>query len=107
MFRQRKAQSTIEYVVLVCIILGVFIATGNYFKRGVQGRWRSAIDDIGEQYDPRVTNSSIRQVMEANSLTTVTTIPASLYGQNGIWTMRNDQTNSLETKSGKTTVGAF
>ena len=107
MFGRRKAQSTVEYVVLVTIILGVFVATGNYFKRGVQGRWKSAVDDLGEQYDPRVANGSVRQVLAANTLTVVETVFDSLDGQNGIWTMRTDQTNSVETKSGRTTVGAF
>ena len=107
MFRQRKAQSTLEYMVLVTIIIAVFLTMSNYFKRGVQGRWKAATDDIGDQYDPRVTNSSARQILEANSLTVVTTVPASLYGQNGIWTMRSDQANSLETRTGGTTVGAF
>lgn len=107
MFRQCKAQSTLEYVVLVTIILSVFIAMGNYFKRGVQGRWKGAVDDLGEQYDPRVTNSSIRQTLVANTFTVVATVRGSLDGQNGLWTMRNDQTNSIDTKSGRTTVEAY
>ena len=96
-----------EYLVLTTIILGVFLTMANYFKRGVQGRWKSAIDDIGEQYDPRVTNSSILQQLEANSMTVVTAVPASLYGQDGIWTMRHDQSNALETRSGGAQVGAY
>ena len=107
MFRQNKAQSTLEYVILTTIILAVFLSMSMYFKRGIQGRWKSTVDDLGEQYDPRVTNSSIRQVLVANTITVVTTVPASLYGQNGVWTMRTDQTNSLETKTGSSVVGAF
>ena len=107
MFRQRKAQSTLEYVILVTIILGVCVAMGNYFKRGVQWRWKGAVDDLGEQYDPRVTNAGVRYILEANSITVVTSVPAGLDGKNGFWTMRTDQTNSLETKTGRTAVGAF
>ena len=107
MFRRRQGQSTIEYMVLVTIILAVFLTMSQYFKRGVQGRWRAAIDDIGEQYDPRVTNSRVTHVLEANTVMVVTTVPGSIDGQNGVWTMRNDQTNSLETRSGGSTVGAF
>lgn len=106
MLRQRKAQSTLEYLVLTTIILGVLITMSGYFKRGVQGRWKAAIDDIGEQYDPRVTCSTITQSLEANTVVMVTTVPASLYGQNGVWTMRNDQSTSVETKTGGTVVGA-
>ena len=107
MFRQRKAQSTIEYVVLLTIILGVFVATGNYFKRGVQGRWKAAVDDLGEQYDPREANAKIVQILESNTTTVVTTVPGSIFGQNGIWTMRTDETNTVETKTGRSTVGSF
>src|SRR3990167_316575 len=107
MFRKRKGQGTMEYLVLTTIILGVFLTMSNYFKRGVQGRWKSAIDDIGEQYDPRVTDSLITQDLRLNSTTIVTSVPGSLYGQNGIWTMRSDESNSLETKTGGTVVSPF
>ena len=107
LFRRRKAQSTLEYMVLMTVILAVFLTMGNYFKRGVQGRWKSAVDGIGDQYDPRVANASTTQILEANTLTVVTSVPASLFGQNGVWTMRSDQTNSLETKTGGSVIGAF
>ena len=107
MFRQRKAQGTMEYLVLTTIILAVFLTMGNYFKRGVQGRWKSAVDDIGDQYDPRATCSSITQELASNSETRVTTVSASMFGQNGVWTMREDHSNTLETRSGGTVVGAF
>jgi hypothetical protein len=107
MFRQRKAQGTLEFLAMTTIILAVFLTMGHYLKRGVQGRWKSAVDEFGEQYDPRTTNSSVRQLLEANTITIVTTVPDNINGINGIWTMRTDQSNSLETRSGGTTVGAF
>jgi len=96
-----------EYLVLTTIILAVFLTMSYYFKRGVQGRWKSAIDDIGDQYDPRATCSSITQQVESNSSTLVTSVSASMFGQNGVWTMREDHANSIETRSGGTVVGAF
>lgn len=96
-----------EYLVLTTIILAVFLTMGNYFKRGVQGRWKSAVDDIGDQYDPRATCSSITQQLDSNSMTMVTTVSASIFGQNGVWTMREDHANTIETRSGGTVVGAF
>jgi hypothetical protein len=107
MFRQRKGQSAMEYIVFMTIILGVFLTMSNYFKRGVQGRWKAAVDDLGEQYDPSVTNSSVRHRLEANTITTVYTVPGSIDGQNGVWTMRTDQTNSVERKTGQTAVSPF
>ncbi|MFA5059285.1 MAG: hypothetical protein WC676_01480 [Candidatus Omnitrophota bacterium] len=50
--RQMKAQSTLEYAVLIIIIIGALLSIQFYIKRGVQGRLRSAADDIGEQFSP-------------------------------------------------------
>jgi len=48
--RKRKAQSTLEYAVLIIIVIGALLSIQNYIKRGVQGRLRQASDDIGDQY---------------------------------------------------------
>ncbi len=50
LLRKRKAQSTLEYAVLIIIVIGALLAIQNYIKRGVQGRMRQAADDIGDQY---------------------------------------------------------
>ena len=104
MFRRiKKGQSTLEYTVLLIIVMGAFLGVSNYFKRGVQGRWKAAVDDFGDQYDPRTTNSRIQHVISSNSLTLVTAINM----VNGIWTFRTDTSNTLETKSGFSTVGGY
>ena len=48
--RKRKAQSTLEYAVLIIIVIGALLAIQSYIKRGVSGRLRQAADDIGDQY---------------------------------------------------------
>ena len=56
-FRKRKrGQSTLEYAILIIIIIGALLAIQVYVKRGVQGRLRSAADDIGDQFSPGNTN---------------------------------------------------
>jgi uncharacterized protein (UPF0333 family) len=51
MFRlNKRAQSTLEYAVLVFVIVAALIAMQVYIKRGMQGRIRSSTDEIGEQY---------------------------------------------------------
>jgi len=105
MFRRRQrtiAQSTLEYMVLIIVAIGAFLGVQNYFKRGVAGRWKSAVDDLGDQYDPRLTNSSIRHTIRANSVTIVTAINVI----NGYWTLRSDDANMIETKTGFMTVGS-
>lgn len=54
--RKKKAQSTLEYAVLIIIVIGALLSIQVYIKRGVSGRLKSAADDIGEQYSVGNTN---------------------------------------------------
>jgi hypothetical protein len=47
---KKRAQSSLEYAILIIIVLGALLSIQVYIKRGLQGRLRSATDDIGEQY---------------------------------------------------------
>jgi len=53
---QKRGQSTLEYAVLIIVIIGALLTIQVYIKRGVQGRLRSAADDIGDQYSDGNTN---------------------------------------------------
>lgn len=52
MLIKRRAQSTLEYALIIAVVVGGLIAMQVYVKRGLQGRLKSAADDIGEQYSP-------------------------------------------------------
>jgi hypothetical protein len=65
--RKMKGQSTLEYAVLIIIVIGALLSIQVYIKRGIQGRLRSAADDIGDQYAPGNTN--IRQTTTVTSNT--------------------------------------
>jgi cytoskeletal protein RodZ len=54
--QRRKGQSTLEYAILIIIIIGALLSIQVYVKRGVQGRFKSAADDIGDQFSPGNTN---------------------------------------------------
>jgi len=54
--RRKKGQSTLEYAVLIIIIIGALLSIQVYIKRGVQGRLKQATDDIGDQFSPGNTN---------------------------------------------------
>lgn len=57
-----KGQSTLEYAVLIVVIIAALIAMQVYLKRGVQGRMRESSDQIGEQFSPGFTTSNrVRQ----------------------------------------------
>ncbi len=46
----RKGQSTMEYAILIAVVVGALVAMQIYIKRGIQGKLRSSADSIGEQY---------------------------------------------------------
>ena len=59
---QKRGQSTLEYAVLIVVIIGALLTIQVYIKRGVQGRLKSAADDIGDQYSDGNTNELKRTV---------------------------------------------
>ena len=65
--KKAKGQSTMEYAILIIIIIGALVSIQVYIKRGVQGRLKSAADDIGEQFSPGNTNATIRTMSRSNS----------------------------------------
>jgi len=103
--QNHKGQTILEYTVIFIIILGVLITMKDYIKRGIQGRWKSASDDFGEQYDPRFVNSGINYSTQVNSQTIVTVENGSYGGSLGQWTSRSDTSNTLDSKAGYTQVG--
>ena len=54
--KRKKGQSTLEYAILIIIIIGALLSIQVYIKRGVQGRLKSAADDIGDQFSQGNTN---------------------------------------------------
>ena len=54
--RKAKGQSTLETAILIIIVIGALLSIQIYIKRGLQGRLRTAADDIGDQYSPGNTN---------------------------------------------------
>lgn len=57
----KKAQSSMEYVILISIIAASLFGMEMYFKRGLQGKIKASADEIsgGFGYAPGRTNSSI------------------------------------------------
>lgn len=55
LIRIRKAQSTLEYALLIGVVVGALIAMQNYLKRSMMGRLQAVGDQIGDQYSPGLT----------------------------------------------------
>ena len=67
LLRKIKWQSTLEYAILIIIIIGALLSIQFYIKRGLQGRLRQASDDIGDQYSPGNTNVRMRRHVFSHS----------------------------------------
>lgn len=48
--RRTRGQSTIEYVLLIAVIIVAMLAVQIYCKRAVEGRMKQSADQIGEQW---------------------------------------------------------
>ncbi len=100
-----QGQSTTEYAVVVIVIIVALLAMQNYMKRGMQGRMKSTVDDVGEQYDPGVVNLSAQYSLLSNSDSSISIGSRdSVDGQSGFYTQRRDATRSIEVKQGTTAV---
>ena len=72
MFRMsKKGQTALEYLIILTLVLGAFVAAGTYVKRGLQGRWKAAVDDLGDQYDPRTGDTYVIHRIVSNTETII------------------------------------
>jgi uncharacterized protein (UPF0333 family) len=93
----RKGQSTLEYALIIAVVVGGLLLMQYYVKRGYAGRLKSASDEMGEQYDPTTyagdfaitQHSKAQQEVKERASTT---------------TQIDNQTNL---KTGSETVGAW
>lgn len=99
----KKGQTAVEYAVLLIIVLGAFLGIQNYVKRGIQGRWRDAVDGLGDQYDPRTADTQLRHTLSSSTNTLIKTYNT----EGGYWTRRTDESVSTERKTGYTSSGAY
>ncbi|MBM3246502.1 MAG: hypothetical protein FJZ13_04160 [Candidatus Omnitrophica bacterium] len=68
----KGAQSTLEYAVIIAVVVAGLVAMQVYIKRGFQGRLRQASDDIGEQFSPGNTTGTTTTTSSVTSEETVT-----------------------------------
>jgi Flp pilus assembly pilin Flp len=67
---QKRGQSTLEYAVLIVVIIGALLTIQVYIKRSIQGRLKQAGDDIGDQYSDGNTNEIKTTIRDSNTLET-------------------------------------
>jgi uncharacterized protein (UPF0333 family) len=55
---KRRGQSTLEYAIIIGVVVGALIMMQVYVKRGLQGRVKQATDEIGDQFSPTASTST-------------------------------------------------
>ena len=71
-YLNKRGQSTLEYSVIVAVVVGALIAMQVYVKRGLQGKIRDSADQIGEQFSP--SKSTANDISAINTNTTETVV---------------------------------
>jgi len=97
-------QSAAEYIIITTIIIAAVFVGGIYFKRGIQGRMREAVDGLGDQYDPEFMNGEVTHTSTGNTTTYVETVEEAVNGVPGYWTLRYDHSRTIDTTTGSTSL---
>jgi uncharacterized protein (UPF0333 family) len=82
MLKRIKGQSTLEYAMIIAVVVGALIAIQIYMKRGVQGKLREATDETGGQYSAGNVTSKFT-TEQIGTLTTTDEFGTAVLGQGG------------------------
>jgi hypothetical protein len=67
----KKGQSTLEYAILIGVVVAGLIAMQVYLKRGIQGGLRESADTAGKQFSPGHTTNEYTTTSTTSSKETV------------------------------------
>lgn len=59
MLKKIKGQSTLEFTLVIIVVVAALIAIQIYMKRGVEGKLRSSTDSVGEQFEAGKTQINV------------------------------------------------
>jgi uncharacterized protein (UPF0333 family) len=68
-----KAQTSLEFAVLIICVVAALLGMQVYLKRAFQGKLRGAADEVGQQYSPRNTTFNWNTTSRSQSRTTSVT----------------------------------
>jgi uncharacterized protein (UPF0333 family) len=99
-FIRKKGQSTLEYAVVIAVVVAALVAMQAYVKRGLQGKLRASTDEIGDQFSPNHTgvyhNSNSHVSSTENVYTSATSNPITYSTSNQSHnTFQHDTVNTL------------
>jgi hypothetical protein len=93
----RRAQSTIEYIMVIGVLAASLIAMGAYMKRGFHGNVRNMADQLGSQYEPGKTAIDYEETL--TSVSEETTIGQVVDGVTDSQTSSSESEQSVSRQS--------
>ncbi len=51
LLQREKAQSTVEYAIIIAVVISALLAMQFWMRRGVMGKLRDSSDQIGDQFN--------------------------------------------------------
>ena len=54
-----KAQSTVEYAIIIAVVISALLAMQFWMRRGVMGKLRDSTDQIGDQFSPNLATHDL------------------------------------------------
>lgn len=95
-------QSTLEYAVMIAVVVGALLAMRIYMKRGIEGKLRESTDQVGEQFSAGDT------VVTSTTGRTSTTVQEVSAGLTTSYTGSSSKgAKEVRTESGSETVAAW
>ncbi|MDD5196839.1 MAG: hypothetical protein WC937_02710 [Candidatus Omnitrophota bacterium] len=99
----QKAQSTLEYAIVIFSVIAALLAMQVYMRRGLQGKMRSTADELSvQQYEPKNTVSDITTTQISDITTNSETVEDDETYNTTTTTTINSQ---IESRAGSETVG--
>ncbi|MFA6349799.1 MAG: hypothetical protein WCY12_02580 [Candidatus Omnitrophota bacterium] len=99
---KKRGQSTLEYAIIIAVVVGALLAIQVYVKRGVQGRFKQAADDIGEQFSAGkgTYNTTAKSYTASNEMTTASQVAVDEGSELMTTTTTNvEQTQNVDTQA--------
>lgn len=72
LIQMKRAQSTLEYALLIGVVVGALLGMQTYLKRSIQGRMQIIGDQMGDQYAPGGTYREENMKVSNDNITEVT-----------------------------------
>lgn len=70
MLGRKRGQSTLEYALVIAVVITALLAINLYMRKGVQGRLKTSTDEIGKQFDPTTNFTTTWQTQASGTTTT-------------------------------------